>query len=1243
MTASAVLTAPLRSLRVLHRALVAVLLVAPALTGQAPSAADTLTGRVTSAETGNPIPGALVFVTRGPDRLVQQDTTGADGRWQLVFRPGTGDYLVFMSSPGATAFRQRVTRKGAEQLLAVDAVLKGGGATQLAAVRVQAQAPRPERERRTGAIPTTGSNERIAEGVFGAVSPTAAGNPLATAATIPGLNVGAGGISALGAGGDQSLVTLNGLASGATLPRDIRTRTRASLSSYDPAVGGFSGALVAQELDPGQEDTRRSASFVADAPQLRTGDALASAYGLRPATLQASLGQTGQIIDNRLFYATAMQASRRSAAQTSLLSSPASVLALNGLGAADVTRTRASLDSLGLSSFGTTPRNVADQFNFVGQLDRTPRGTHAIRLTGLIDARRTTGSELTPSSLPDADASERSMTTALQFGSAAILGSKRPFLNDFRTSLSLQATNRTAATRFASSGLVRIPDRADGFLDPSITVPTVTFGAYNGLTGARSTVTWEAANDLSWLRGGRKHLFKAHLWSRIDRLRDETVSDEFGTYAFNTLGDVAARRPAAFTRTLAQPARDGATWNGAAALAHRWAPSRVFQMLWGARVEANRFLGAPERNTALESALNLRTDATPSAITISPRLGITWYLVKDQAGGTMTRASDLASRSSLPVGMIRAGIGEFRGLYRADALAAADGATGLPDAFRRLTCIGSSVPEPVFGINSSAPLPSSCRPGSPTLADATPAVSILGRGYEPPRNWRASAGWTSRLGKLDYRLDATYALNLHQPSLIDRNLRATPVFTLDAESGRGVYVPVGSIDAGSGGVQSAAARVASAFGPVVERVADLRGRARNVTLSLTPDLSGLGSGDLYANVNYTWASARSAARGFDGGSAGDPRSIDWARSPFDIRHQVITQLSQSFPGGVGLSVFLSLQSGLPFTPMVAGDINGDGRANDRAFIPGDNSPALSSLLSSAPRAVATCLAAQRGEIAGRNSCEGPWSQTLALRLDVPGRLVGLPQRARVALQFANPLGAIDRALHGANGLRGWGSTFAPNPVLLVPRGFDATGRAFAYDVNPRFGETRPSRVTRPLDPYGITLDVRLDLSVREEVQALQRQLKPGRKGDRRPRLTTDSLMARYQRSMPSLFTAVQALSDTLLLSPVQVDSLAANEARYRNTIDSLYRPLVTYLAALGDSYDGVEALKRVQAADSLAWDVTYETGAAAKRVLQPLQLTIVPEFIRRLMDESPTTLRRDHARYELVVSPQGSSFSMSRR
>ena len=1203
---------------------------------------DTVAGRVTAATTTAPVSGALVYVTRGPDRLVQQDTTDADGRWRLIFLPGTGDYLVFVSSPGYESFRKRITRSATEQRLVADAALRGGAVTQLAAVRVQAAAPRPERADRTAPLPTTGSNERVAEGVFGAISPTAAGNPLATAATIPGLNVGAGGISALGAGGDQSLTTLNGLASGASLPREARTRTRGTLSSYDPAVGGFSGALVQQELEAGREDTERRTSITIDAPALRSSDALAQAYGLRPSTFQMSGALTGALNDNGLFYSSAAQLSRRSAAQASLLTSPLQVLALNGLDGADVTRVQQGVLTAGVPTGRASLSNVVDQLNLVGQIDRTPRGLHALRFTGVIDAQQTAGAGLSPVSLPSVGSQERAVTAAAQFGSVAIIGTRRPVQNDFRTSVSVQATSRTARNALPA-GVVRVPDLVGDVSDPAATVPTLRFGGFNGVTGDRTNLTWEIADDFSWLRNGRKHLFKLHAWSRIDALSDETTDDALGSFAFNTLHDLTAGRPVSYTRTLTQPARTGSTWNAATAFAHRWAPSRVFQVMWGARIEGNRFLNAPARNAALESALGVRTDDAPAALSVSPRVGMTWYLVRDEAGGTMTLGSDLARRSVLPVGMIRAGVGEFRGLYRADAMATADAATGLPSAFRRLTCVGAGTPTPEWGTYGVSGGPTQCAAGAPALSDAAPAVSIIGPGYQPPRNWRASAGWTSRLARIDYRVDATYALNRQQSSMIDRNLRTTPSFALASEAGRQMFVPVTSIDAASGGVSATASRIAPAFGPVMERVGDLRGRARNITLSLTPDLRFEGGGDTYLNVNFTWASARAAARGFEGGAAGDPRAIEWARSPFDIRHQVIANFAKTLPRDFGLSLFLTLQSGLPFTPLVAGDINGDGLANDRAFIPASGTPAFDALVAGAPKGVAACLASQRGRIAGRNSCEGPWTQVMQLRLDAPGRSIGLPDRARVALQFTNPLGALDRALHGAGGLRGWGTSSVPNPVLLVPRAFDGTNSAFRYDVNPRFGETRPSRIARPLDPFGVTLDIQLSLSVNPEVQELRRQMRPGRGGDSRPKLSADSLMARYQRSMPSLYVGLQVLSDTLLLSPVQIDSLVLFEREYRATLDTIYRPLVTYLAGLPDRYDGAAALKQVQTVDSLAWEATYAVGPRARATLSPLQTTVLPEFFRRLLNDSPELMRRTHTRYEMDVTPQGSSFSINRR
>src|SRR4051812_2695702 len=60
---------------------------------------EVVRGRVSNDSTG-PIAGASVIVTRGPDRLVQQTITDSAGRFRVRFEQGTGDYLVFVSSPG---------------------------------------------------------------------------------------------------------------------------------------------------------------------------------------------------------------------------------------------------------------------------------------------------------------------------------------------------------------------------------------------------------------------------------------------------------------------------------------------------------------------------------------------------------------------------------------------------------------------------------------------------------------------------------------------------------------------------------------------------------------------------------------------------------------------------------------------------------------------------------------------------------------------------------------------------------------------------------------------------------------------------------------------------------------------------------------------------------------------------------------------------------------------------------------
>ena len=72
--------------------------------------------------------------------------------------------------------------------------------------------------------------------------------------------------------------------------------------------------------------------------------------------------------------------------------------------------------------------------------------------------------------------------------------------------------------------------------------------------------------------------------------------------------------------------------------------------------------------------------------------------------------------------------------------------------------------------------------------------------------------------------------------------------------------------------------------------------------------------------------------------------------------------------------------------------------------------------------------------------------------------MGLGNRTTVRLSVGNALYAVDRLLHGADDLQGWGQAFVnPDATLLNVRGFDATTQRYVYDVNPRFGSIAASR------------------------------------------------------------------------------------------------------------------------------------------------------------------------------------------
>jgi hypothetical protein len=313
------------------------------------------------------------------------------------------------------------------------------------------------------------------------------------------------------------------------------------------------------------------------------------------------------------------------------------------------------------------------------------------------------------------------------------------------------------------------------------------------------------------------------------------------------------------------------------------------------------------------------------------------------------------------------------------------------------------------------------------------------------------------------------------------------------------------------------------------------------------------------------------------------------------------------------------QSGLPFTPVVAGDVNGDGLSNDRAFVftPSASGTAvqqgMSQLLANASSRVKNCLTRQFGTIAGRNSCEGPWTATAAASLTLNPEKLGWDNRTTLTLNISNPLAGIDEVVHGSSHMQGWGQPAAPDPTLLRVRGYDPATNAFKYDVNPRFGDTRFASSTLRL-PFIVSLEARVRLGGDVDHQGLANIIGPGRTRRGAKRTTQQIRVALLQSIFNPIQSILQVKDSMSVLSQQQIDRLTQLQRRLIAKQDSIWAPTVKFMEALPDNYNLDEAVELVRPARMAAYDAMVDAMIEAKKILTPEQIEDFPPALRSSFD-----------------------------
>lgn len=1176
---------------------------------------DVIRGRIVGPDSV-PVERATITVTSISGNVSRSTRTDKNGRYTVTFPGDDGDYFVNIAALGFATRRFEVKRTGDQEILVADAKLSRVAA-QLDAVNVRAERQKVNRNDLGNDI--SGSERTINSA---AVSADQLGDLAALAASMPGVQLIPGadgapsGFSVLGLSADQNLTTLNGMNfGGSNLPRDANVSTSLITTPYDVSRGNFSGGMLNIRTLPGSNYIVRSTSANLDAPQLQWTDPAARSLGQQYNNISVGGRFSGPIQFDKSFYSFSYQAGRRSSDLQSLLNTDPLGLQAIGISKDSVLRLLSILGNAHVPlTVGGIPNNrLSDNASVFGTFDLIPPTSttgQAFNIT-----YNGAWSRLDPASSLTTELPAHSGDRGNWYG--GVQGRHSGYFGFGVLSETSIGVNRS---RFFSNPFVDLPSGSvrvnSTFADGTPSVQTVSFGGNPAMNTSQASTTAQFTNMLSWFSENNKHRIKLTTELRRDSYEQDLSANQLGSFSFNSLADLQSGRPASFTRQLASRTRHEDEYVAGMSLGDAYKPTTDLQIQYGVRFDGNRFTAEPTENSDVERLFGIRNDNVPNHLYVSPRVGFSWtYGTASQIGGF-----DGAVRG--PRAVVRGGVGVFQNTPNATLIGTAMDNTGLPNAVQQLNCVGVAAPTPdwLAYATSLGSIPAQCADGTTgtVFASSAPNVTLFDKDYVAPRALRSNLQWsgTSLNNRLSTLIDATYSLNLNQASTLDLNFNPVAQFALTDEGGRPIFARPTSIVPSTGTIASGEARVTPQYYHVGQLRSDMESETKQLTLQLRP----VAFSSTYSwSLSYVYANAREKYRGFTS-TGGNPLDVAWGRSSFDSRHQFVYTLTYNAFDFIRLGWYGSFRSGTPYTPLVAGDINGDGYANDRAFVFDPSQTAdsalaagMRSLLANGSGSARECLRNQLRQIAARNSCQGPWTTTANLTFSFNPVKVRLPQRANLTFQLSNPLGAADVLMHGENKLHGWGQTFIPTSQLLFVRGFEPTTNQYKYEVNQRFGATALSQNATRL-PVTLTAMLRVDVGPTRERQGLTQMLDRGRTtgGQKVPELLYRAMYGSGGVINPMAQILRQA--DTLQLTATQADSIAVLNRAYTIKLDSVWSPVAKYLASLPDKYDQDEAYDRYRTARETSVDALIKIAPKVKSLLTADQLRRIPTFVTPYLD-----------------------------
>lgn len=1051
-------------------------LAATSAAAQQATTTGAVRGVVTGAD-GRPMAGVTVVAVDAATGVRRGARTDAEGRFQIPFL-APGRYTVRAQTIGYRPLERTGVRVALGAVERLDFALEAS-ATQLSSVTVVAErAPLIETNK-------TGASTRIGEEQIASL-PTNGRNFKDLVVLTPGVattgTTGAGGGQSIGGGRSAaSNLLMDGVNNNESFfGGDARGGDRAPFSysieavkeiqvvtaGYDVERGQFTGGTVNAVTRSGTNtftgaifDYARQATL---AGVRITGDDFNGAAPLDFKSQQYGLALGGPIVRDRAhFFVTLDRQERRD---------PRFVLTGAALdpGAAGAFRfSQARLDSITTTAATRLNYPLAGQFgNFAQRVDETavfarvdwqlgPRHTLTLR-DNFVDFEQANDRLVTALG---SSADFRDNAGPYRTRTNSVVGS---LTSDLGSRLGGALTNELRA-QWAYEDKPR-PSNPSAVGGP---VPQVSVNNIVGATGVNfgsdpvlhqnylNTRTLELIDNVRLTRGTHTVKLGGNL-NRVHVLND-FFNNSLGTYTYNSLADFANGVPASFTRALRYPGKgnpvaDFTTWEFAAYLQDEWQATPRLFVSYGLRWDGSYYADTPAPNDSVRLAFGLRTDRAPNDWNnVSPRVGFSYDL-----GGDGTQ-------------VVRGGTGLFFGRTPYVFMGNALSNTGRSQL--TLDCRGTDVPAPDFRRFAADPstIPSACASGSATTS-GLPSVNVFSADFQQSYAWKANVGYDRRLfGAWRVGVEGVVSRVRENYLVSDANLRTTTQFVADGRIP--VLAPATAITPASARFAQTGSRVDPRFANVF--VQNSRGRTNSVQgiVSLTGRLARA-----TVTAAYTYDRTRDdgsvscCIAGADVFNAtrtvGNPNDLaaQYAPASFNRPHSIIVSPAVELPWGVAVSGIYRGYSGTPWTPRYGADVNGDGAANDRLFVPtAADGDAL--VLTGTPEQQAAARATLRGRVAAvgctrtvagrfaaRNSCRNPWQNVLdarvAKRVDSFGR-----QQLELVADFFNVLNGLSPR---------WGRQLevaAADQALLTPVGFDPATSRFAYRVNGNYGKATPSQFT----------------------------------------------------------------------------------------------------------------------------------------------------------------------------------------